>query len=66
MDAFPEVLKTIENKSYMVKIQIMRSNIEKKCRLYKVTDLFERSTVVESQTMEESITEVCKFLNNIK
>lgn len=66
MDAFPEVLKTIENKSYMLKIEIMRSNVEKKCRLFKVTDVFETSTDNESETMEESITEVCKFLNNLK
>lgn len=36
----------------------MDCNIDKKSMMYKVTDIYEKSGVVENQTVEESITEV--------
>lgn len=48
MKTFPQIFKIIENKEYTLKIKIIRSNIEKGCKLYKVTDLFEISSVVEN------------------
>lgn len=58
METFPDMLKAIENKNYMLKIRIMRGNIEKTCMMYKVIDIYERTHVVESQTIEESMNEV--------
>lgn len=57
MKIFPQMLKVIENKDYTLKIQIITPNTNNDCDLYKVTDIYERSSITETSNLETNIAE---------
>ncbi|XP_074361880.1 uncharacterized protein LOC141702079 [Apium graveolens] len=51
---FPEMLKQIADKEYSVKLLIKQANIEKSCKSYLATDIYEMTLLCESEEINLS------------
>lgn len=48
-EIFPDVIKNIEEKDYMLKLFVKKANIEKRHKTYVVTDIYEKSSPVQPE-----------------